>query len=118
MGGVGLSMAAPRPCACGCGRMVKGERRSRRFYSDVCRVRWNRRQKNTSAPTLAKRAAGRTGAVSLDRPVTLTTERRAVHCRGCGEELTTLDGPLPCPAYCLDCAAVGACGCVSPIRAG
>jgi hypothetical protein len=86
-------MAAPKPCLCGCGRMVKGQRRSRRFYSGACRKRWNRRQNAMPAPTLAQRAVKGVGAVSLDGDVTLTTERREVRCRACGRELTALDGP-------------------------
>jgi hypothetical protein len=103
-------MAAPKPCACGCGRVVKGQRRSCQFYSTTCRVRFYR-QKSASVATVATRTAKGSGAVCMDGHVTLTTESREVHCRACGRELTALDGPLPCPAYCRDCAAVGACGC-------
>jgi hypothetical protein len=99
-------------CACACGRVVRGQRRSRRFYSTACRVRWNRRQEAMSVATLARKVGRGGGAVSLDGAVTLTTERREVHCRACGRDLTALDGPLPFPAYSQDCAATGACGCV------
>jgi hypothetical protein len=99
-------------CACGCGRMVRGERRSRRFHSTACQVKFYR-HKARSGATLASTDGEGAGAVSLDGVVTLTTQSREVHCRGCGSPLTSLDGPLPCPAYCLGCSSRGECGCVS-----
>src|SRR5436309_8808121 len=105
-------MVSHKPCVCGCGRVVNGQRRSCKFYSGACRVKFYR-QKARSGATMARIPASGVGAVSLDRPVTLTTQRREVHCRACGSEIPELDGPLPCPAYCLVCASRGACGCVS-----
>ncbi len=31
-----------RKCACGCGRPLKGQRRTRRYYSDACRKKHTR----------------------------------------------------------------------------
>jgi len=54
-----VGMAGPQPCACGCGRLVKGQRRSCQFYSGACRVKFYR-QKARSGATLA--GTGREGA--------------------------------------------------------
>jgi hypothetical protein len=109
-------MAASKLCACGCGRTLKGQRRSCRFYSGACRVKFHRQRVRSDAP-LARTAAEGAGAVSVEGAVTLTTQGREVHCRGCGSPLTSLDGPLPCPAFCLGCASRGECGCFSWARA-
>ena len=86
-------------CACGCRRAIVG-RRSKRFYSDACRVRAHRGARPTAAE-VAENPLQRGQVIRRDGGVTLT---RDVHCRGCGSVLSKIRGPLPVAAYCRKCA--------------
>jgi hypothetical protein len=98
----------PRLCACGCGRPLKGQK-SQRFFSDGCRKRANRApapRHNTpqhdpgarEPRTQPEPAPGIPGVRALD------TNPREVFCAGCGSPMPRLEGPLPVPAYCRECA--------------
>ena len=100
----------PRLCACGCGQPVTG-RRSRRFYSDACRVKAHRRgapRVNSKVATVAENPLQGVGAVSQDTSVPETyLGTREVFCPGCGSPMPRLRGPLPVPAYCRECSPGG-----------
>ena len=95
-----------RLCACGCGRPVTG-RRSKRFYSDACRVRAHRGsgpEIAANGPRAAENPLHSGGAVSQGGDVTLAdTKLCAVRCSGCWCVLPRLRGPLPVRAYCREC---------------
>jgi hypothetical protein len=103
-------MSSSRLCACGCGQPLTG-RKSKRFYSDACRVKTHRRgvpQIDSKVPPVAENPLQGSEAVSQDTPVTETyLEPREVHCRGCGSLMPKLEGPLPVPAYCRECVPGG-----------
>lgn len=49
-----------RPCACGCGRMVRRTRSNHRYYEDACRARASRRR-------LLQEGAGTPGRIASIR---------------------------------------------------
>ncbi len=94
-----------RLCLCGCGRTVTGQR-SKKFYSDACRKRFDRGSAPRQDASLAS---------SVDRESRTNTQiapgisavrelDREVHCSGCWSLMPKLSGPLPVPAFCRDCA--------------
>ena len=95
-----------RLCACGCGRPVSG-RRTRKFYSDACRVRAHRGSGPDIAanrPRAAENPLHSGRAVSQGGDVTLSdTKLCDVRCVRCGSQLAGLRGPLQEPAYCRRC---------------
>jgi len=101
-----------RPCACGCGQPVTG-RRSRRFYSDACRVKAHRGDPSSAAAKVAhvgENPLQSSGVAPQDGSVTLTDTKPA-YCVGCGELMPRLEGPLPVPAFCADCVREERCPC-------
>jgi hypothetical protein len=105
----------PRLCACGCGRTLQGQRSTRRFFSDACRLKNHRRGTPTTTVSGARVAEKRPQPpipLSAQGGETLTdTIPREVYCAGCGALMAKLHGPVQAPAYCSSCVAQEACPC-------
>ncbi len=103
-----------KPCACGCGQVVNGQRSSRRFYTDACRVKAHRGRAPNGDSQVGQRAEKplqRGRVIPRHGAVTLTdTIAPEVHCP-CGRPLPKVPGPLPVVAYCSDCVADRRCPC-------
>ncbi len=101
-----------RKCACGCGRALQGQRSTRRYHSDACRLKNHRRPTPTrtvSGARVAEKPPQPSAPLSLDGDETLTDTN--VYCGGCGSVMAKLEGPVQAPAYCSSCVAREACPC-------
>ncbi len=92
-----------RSCLCGCGQEVTGQR-SKRFYSDGCRKRFDRsgRALEPSQRTPAKRES-RTPPEPATGAQNVRESDTEVRCSGCWSVMPRLEGPLPVPTYCRRC---------------
>ncbi len=106
-----------RNCACGCGRALNGQRSTRRYHSDACRLKNHRRATPTttvSGARIAEKQPQPPAPLSVDEGETLTdTIPREVYCGSCGALMTKLEGPVQAPAYCASCVGQETCPCFS-----
>ena len=90
-----------RTCG-GCGKRFAASRRHAVSCGPACRMRKSR-QRLVSETVPTKRNIA---DVSPDRKRNGRTPVRAVRCYACGGEMPGLEGPLPIPAYCIDCSQI------------